>query len=98
MVSYGGAKKDIQIPADTPVIGSSAFEGIGILSVKFPEGVRMIEQAAFKSNQLTSVELPQSLWDIYHEAFVDNPGMAQYGEKVAVSNFKGDPKLISPDS
>lgn len=68
---------DVDIPPTingNPVenIGKGAFEGKGLTSVKFPEGVKTIGVAAMKDNLLSNVEMPESLEVIQDDAFKNN--------------------------
>ena len=54
------------------VIGSKAFENMGITSVKIPSTVRLIAAQAFMKNDLIALEIPNSVNEIGLQAFAYN--------------------------
>lgn len=54
------------------VVGASAFEGSGLESVSFNEGLAYIGARAFANNNLQEVSFPSTLWMTGNQSFVNN--------------------------
>ena len=67
---YQSKLKTIALPNTLRVIGNSAFERTGLLSVAFPDSLRIIGTNAFHACQsLKSVEFEDGVEEIYSQAF-----------------------------
>ena len=69
--------KDVEIPATiggipVTVIGTYAFKGLDLTTVKIPDGVVTIESGAFKSNKITDVKIGSTVKSIGSIAFQNN--------------------------
>ncbi len=69
IVSYGGSKKDINIPNNTIIIGLGAFMGNNLTSVIIPNSITTIGDSAFEGNNLTNIIIPENIITIESYAF-----------------------------
>ncbi|HHT97148.1 MAG TPA: leucine-rich repeat protein [Clostridiales bacterium] len=53
-------------------IAKGAYQGLGLITVKMPEGLERIEDYAFAGNQLIGVTIPNSVYHIGNYAFAFN--------------------------
>lgn len=70
LVKYHGTATDVTIPDNIEKIGGNAFSGKKIVSVSFPNSVKIIEGGAFTGcTELISINLPNSVEIIEDYAF-----------------------------
>lgn len=65
------ALESVQIGASVREIGFSAFFGVSLRSIVFPEGLTTLRSAAFEFSMLDSVSFPASIRTIGNRAFLD---------------------------
>lgn len=71
-------------------VHTGAYQGAGIISVKFPEGLERIEDYAFAGNQMVNVILPNSIVHVGNYAFAFNELVGEKGP----SDVKGTIKVV----
>ena len=81
----------VEIPDTVQFIGTSVFEGSGLVSVELPDSVVFIGDYAFWNVPLESVNVPSDIGYVGDRAFYGTPWLAAQGEFV----FFGDGYLIA---
>lgn len=74
-------------------VGKGAYQGQGIIHVKFPSTLETIEDYAFAGNQLINVEIPKSVGHIGNYAFAFNEinkELTMEYVKILDTNYKQD--------
>ena len=71
--SYAGRNRNrVVVPNGVKIIGSYAFNALGLQTVVLPDGIENIEAYAFRNNKLTSLILPNSVKYVRDQAFYNN--------------------------
>jgi uncharacterized repeat protein (TIGR02543 family) len=106
-VATGGT--DVVIPStigevQVKAIADGVFEGMGLTSVIFPDGLEKIGRTAFRNNSLSTVVLPDSITDIGWEglanAGIQNLTLPSTMKNIPAESFLGNSiiSLTLPDS
>lgn len=70
LIKYNGSASDVVVPDTVSIIGSQAFSGTAVQTVKIPDSVHTIEAYAFSDcSALRKVDLPSSPLKIGNRAF-----------------------------
>lgn len=82
LVEYYGAGGDVIVPDGVREIGTSAFEGTAVSTVKLPGTVRVIGAFAFNKTAISAIELPASVRKVERYSFAQTEKL----ESVLIGN------------
>ena len=88
LTRYTGSNKDIILPSFITTIGKTAFEAIGISTVKLNEGLHIIGEGAFAFNEIERIEIPETVELIGWGAFSHNSKLIRNASELNTDRFK----------